>query len=324
MADDALRTQVVRALARDRLQRRLLAPSESLNGLTAGAVHADLGPDSPAGHIIDPLRGARFSSPISSIAGGFRRSIKPDILVAAGRQHYVLNPIACSNGPAVLQVSETTRLGQRVAAPGGAGLPPSHSTRVCGTSNAAALSTRRAALSYEQILTLRNEPGGEALTDDFVAVLLKCLLVHGASWNDWRSFTAAALGESDNRSRNTLRACAQFLGYGEPDWVRASVCTDERVIMLGCGQLGAEQAHVFRAPLPAALSAQRVRRRLTVTLAWLTPINTRNRSYRVADVWFDLSLPFIPSSLIQKDLRVSRLAGRSVTMPPHTTRTEAT
>lgn len=62
---------------------------------------------------------------------------------------------------------------------------------------------------------------------------------------------------------------------------------DQRVIMLGCGELTANQAHVYQVPLPPSLHAQTVRRRLTITLAWLSPINPRHRSYRAAALWFD-------------------------------------
>ena len=291
VTDADLRAQTLRAMARDRVKRRLLAPSESINAVTVGAAHADLGPNSPNADILDLFRAARYCSPISSVANGFRRSIKPDILVAGGRQYYrarIANP---NSSPAVLEVLRNqSRLGQHVAAPGGTAVPPSHTTRICGTSNASALTTRRAAQLFEQINALRADPGGEALSDDFVAVVLKALLVHGASWNDMQAVIDAALDERDNgpaRWNRVKRACAQFLGYGEADWARGSVCTDQRVIMLGCGRLNAGEAHVYNVPLPPALNAQRVGRRVTISLAWFTPINTRHRSYRVADLWFD-------------------------------------
>lgn len=291
ITDENLRAQTLRALARDRLQRRLLAPSESINALAIGAAHADLGPNSPNGDIVDPLRTARYCSPVSSVASGFRRSIKPDILVAGGRQYYrarITNP---SSSPAVLELLRNqTRLGQHVAAPGGTAIPPNHTTRVCGTSNASALTTRRAAQLFEQINTLGAEPGGDTLSDEFLTVMLKALLVHGASWNDLETIIDKALDEGDNGSvrwNRVKRACAQFLGHGEADWLRGSVCTDQRVIMVGCSCLNADEAHVYQVPLPSALSAQRVGRRLTITLAWLTPINTRHRLYRLARLWFD-------------------------------------
>ncbi|MGO8752937.1 MAG: hypothetical protein ACLQNE_43905 [Thermoguttaceae bacterium] len=42
-------------------------------------------------------------------------------------------------------------------------------------------------------------------------------------------------------------------------------------------------------PLPPCLSASKEKRRLTVTLAWFSPINTRHRSYRQAQLWFHLN-----------------------------------
>lgn len=48
-----------------------------------------------------------------------------------------------------------------------------------------------------------------------------------------------------------------------------------------------DEGHVYNVPLPPALGAQIVLRRLTITLAWFTQINPRHRSYRVADLWVD-------------------------------------
>lgn len=291
ISDENLRAQTFRAMARGRMQRRLLAPSESINALTVGAVHADLGPNAPMPTIIDPFRAARYCSPISSVASGFRRSVKPDILVAGGRQHYFLQMASGGSDPALLKIPQIqTQLGQQVAASGGTAIPPNHTTRVCGTSNATALTARRAAQLYDQVNALRGEPGGDVLSDELISVLLKALLVHGASWSDLQAVIDAALTEADSglaRWNRVKRACAQFLGYGEADWVRGSVCTDQRVIMLGCGWLNIGEAHVYQVPLPPALSAQPVRRRMTISLAWLTPINTRHRFYRIADLWFD-------------------------------------
>jgi hypothetical protein len=44
---------------------------------------------------------------------------------------------------------------------------------------------------------------------------------------------------------------------------------------------------VFRIPLPPSLQGQRVWRRLTVTLAWLSAINPFDRRYRRAHLWFE-------------------------------------
>jgi hypothetical protein len=81
------------------------------------------------------------------------------------------------------------------------------------------------------------------------------------------------------------RLKTRFLGYGEVIPERAMFCTDERVSALGWSSIKPDQGHVFHLPLPPALSATRVRRRLTVTLAWLTPGNPRDRRYRQAYLW---------------------------------------
>jgi len=68
MADDDLRGHVLRAMAHQRLQRRLLAPSEAVNALTVGALHAQSGPNGSTGHLVDLLRGAALPSPVRSHA----------------------------------------------------------------------------------------------------------------------------------------------------------------------------------------------------------------------------------------------------------------
>lgn len=122
-----------------------------------------------------------------------------------------------------------------------------------------------------------------------MAVILKAMLVHGASWGEFESlyyrvFIDPARGRRD--WQEVKRDCARFFGYGPADFDRGTICTDQRVIVLGCAEIEAGQGHVYNVPLPPALGAQTVKRRLTITLAWFTPINPRHRSYRVADLWF--------------------------------------
>ena len=114
--------------------------------------------------------------------------------------------------------------------------------------------------------------------------------MHGSSWADWYDLFANVFDGTDNGSERWWwinRACAQFLGYGSADFERGTVCTDQRVIVLGCGELSGDEGHIYNVPLPPAHSAQTVLRRLTITLSWLTPINPRHRSYRVAHLWVD-------------------------------------
>ncbi len=76
---------VVKALAMDTRNRRLLSPAETLNGLTIGAVHADA--SSPSlNRLIDPFVGTDLPNVISAHGPGYRRAIKPDVFLPGGRQ----------------------------------------------------------------------------------------------------------------------------------------------------------------------------------------------------------------------------------------------
>jgi Subtilase family len=291
MSDDDLRSHTLRSMAQQRVQRRLLAPAESINALTVGALHTQSSPHGNLGALVDVLRGADLPSPGNPVASGFRRSVKPEILVPGGRLHLERQIAAPAATNAVFSVTNApAQPGQLVAACHPARTSNQHAARACGSSNAAALTTRRAAQIVERLRELQAEPGGAALTDARMAVILKAMLVHGASWGDRYALFDQVFNGPDNgleRWWRIKRACAQFLGYGPADFDRGILCTDQRVIVLGCGELKAEAGHVYNVPLPPALNAQTVKRRLTITLAWFTPINPRHRSYRVADLWFD-------------------------------------
>ena len=82
---------------------------------------------------------------------------------------------------------------------------------------------------------------------------------------------------------------ARFLGYGRPDFGRVAVGEEQRVTVLGFGSLGDGDAAEFALPLPPGLSGVNVKRRVIVTLAWMSPINSRRQNYRVAHLWFDVA-----------------------------------
>jgi hypothetical protein len=58
---------------------------------------------------------------------------------------------------------------------------------------------------------------------------------------------------------------------------------------LGFGQLSDGEAHVFSLPLPPSLGSRPEWRRLTVTLAWLSPISASTQKYRTASLWFEMN-----------------------------------
>jgi hypothetical protein len=291
MSDADLRSHTLRCMGQQKVQRRLLAPAESINALTVGALHGQRAPIGNVGNYVDLLRGAALCSPLSSVASGFRRGVKPEILAPGGYRHYAPKLQTGPTTNAEFQLTTAAlQPGQLIAACHPTETSNQHAARACGSSNAAALTTRQAAQLAEELKELHTQPGGAALTGAQTAIILKAMLVHGASWEDYfQLFNQVFDGPDTGLERwwRIKRACAQFLGYGPVDFDRGTVCSDQRVIVLGSGALSAEQGHIYYVPLPPALNAQTVMRRLTITLAWFTPINPRHRSYRVADLWFD-------------------------------------
>ena len=89
-------------------------------------------------------------------------------------------------------------------------------------------------------------------------------------------------------NRRTFRDyVARFLGYGPIDFAKAMNCTEQRVTVLGFGEWSDNEGAEFALPLPPSLSSVNERRRLTITLAWMSPINSRHQNYRIAHLWFD-------------------------------------
>jgi hypothetical protein len=157
---------------------------------------------------------------------------------------------------------------------------------VRGCSNSTALATRAAAQLFEMLSELRAASPVAILPDGSIAVLLKALLVHGASWTeDWRALET--LLPADHNDADVRKLLMQLGGYGRLNVERVLECTAQRATMIGAGVLQPEQGHVYQIPLPTCLNASVEYRRLTITLAWMTPLNHRHRKYRSTVMWFD-------------------------------------
>lgn len=261
-------------------QRRIIAPAESMNSLTIGAIHGDAStvPNVHGRYDLVP-RGALAL--YSRVGHGYRRIIKPDIVLPGGRILYRERP----GGP-----RETTTLTavNGVAAPGHlVAAPPDNAggyTKYCrGTSNSAALGSRWAALAHGVIHSLRNGRE-EMLPEEFDAVLIKALLVHGAEWGPLGRLIAKLREDLPTR-RKKQDFIARVIGYGHANVGRALECTEQRATLLGVGKVRDGEAIIFQAPLPPCLRAQTVKRRLTITLAWISPTNARHARYRSARLW---------------------------------------
>jgi hypothetical protein len=85
------------------------------------------------------------------------------------------------------------------------------------------------------------------------------------------------------------------MGYGIPEIGRVLECTDQRATLLGFGELQDEQGHIFQLPLPPSLSTRYDWRRLTCTLAWLSPTAANTQKYRTANLWFEVEGVLAPN-----------------------------
>lgn len=298
---------ILRALARDTWQRSLLSPAETLNGVTVGAIHDDAsslprGPH-PSRGPFDPFSKRGLPSVVSAHGPGYRRAIKPDVFLAGGRQ-LVVEKLGTAHDNAIVQIRGSTSLpGQRVAVPGMAG----QLDRTCytsGTSNAAALASRAAGSLLSLLEELRNQPGNH-LPPEYDTVLTKTLLVHSADGTVARRRYEDILKTADN-GRTFREYVGRFLGYGSVQLNKVLTCTEERVTALGFGELNDGSADEFGFPLPPSLRASTDRRRLTVTLAWLSPTSFTRRGYRVAQLWFDPKNPLAPDRVLSDHRAVQR------------------
>jgi hypothetical protein len=138
---------------------------------------------------------------------------------------------------------------------------------------------------FDVIERLRAEPD-VSLPHEYETVLLKTLLIHGADWSGAGDLYEAILKNAQN-SRTFTDYTGRFLGYGVSNVPKVMVCTDQRVTVLGFGILDDGEGQEFHLPLPPSLSAVTEKRRLTVTLAWLTPVNSQRQNYRIAHLWFN-------------------------------------
>ncbi len=296
-----LQAHVIRAIASDTRHRRLLSPAEAVNALTVGAIHSDASNGQRIPRSVEPYCDDALPSIINAQGMGYRRAIKPEILLPGGRT--VLLESLQQGPTATFDVyTLTMEPGQCVAAPGPTAGDLSYNWYSRGTSNAAALASRTAMRLYDVLEELRQGPGGEIIETVPYAVWLKALLVHGANWGNSYEILKQSLHAPQN-SRKFKEYVTRLIGYGMVDPARASECTKERVTALGGGFLQNNQAHIHRFPLPPSLSGQHCWRRLVITLAWITPINPLHQLWRRADLWFTPPLDSLQLSRTQADWR---------------------
>ena len=281
---DARSSAFVRALANIQADRRLLAPGETVNGLTIGAKNSDwvsAADRAFARTNIDPYPSLDTSNPSSALGPGFAGSVKPDLLMPGAREHL---RVTASGGGAPIRVAPGRPgrgAGLKVAAPpSGQGLEGAESY-TNGTSAATSMASRTAHRIHDAL----EAAYGEAflhLPARNRAVLVKALLVHPARWPDTTaSFVRRLLGPHGKgqapRQKDNVR---RFVGYGPVDSDEAVACAADRATFWATGELGPEQRLPVSVPIPAAYGGKTLPHSLSATLAWFTPVLAGRRSYR--------------------------------------------
>ncbi len=292
---------VIQALYDDHRHRRLLAPAEALNVLTVGASHEDNAGAwiSPSSHQQTLVATDGLPSPFSALGRGYRRAVKPDVLAPGGRAVFNRQPGAQGVSATFEPAVGPTLPGQRVAAPGRLAGELNCAEFTTGTSNAAALTTRLAASVVDIVEELQRSNEGTVFSRLPSSLVAKALVVHSASWNGGAFEALAAALKTKENAPSFRDLASAFLGYGQIDTNRAIACTEQRATFLSGGFIQPEQQWIHSLPVPACLHAQNCWRKLTITLAWFTPIAPRSQKYR------GVSVAFIPPS--QSDLlHVSR------------------
>lgn len=279
---DRRRREATREHHRSLRNRRLLSPAEAINAVTVGALHADASSVELPDSILDVYE-PDCPAPYSASGFGFRRSVKPDVLLPGGRAVFERPaPGATALLPAT---TEAIGPGICVAAPGLAGQLDGFAY-TCGSSNAAALATRAIDKILERLEELSAPPEEFAFPDpQYHPVLAKALLVHAARWGDAADVLQGHLALAPQARR---RGLTQVLGYGAVDRERIASASNVRPLLIGAGSIAKDRRLNFSVPLPGGLSATTEWRRLAVTLAWLSPIAARSQQYRTARLAVDV------------------------------------
>ena len=272
--------KVLSGIDNNQRNHRLLSPAESMNSLTVGSLQGDFsGEISDKVRGFDPIDDMTLPAPYSRVGPGYRGTIKPEVLTTGGRLLYDKNP----TNPEILDPVITGEPpGIKTAHPGALPEVLTNTTYLAGTSNAAAIISHGTGHIYEMLEELR-ENNHDVLSRDFDAVLIKTLLVHSASQGECKNIYNVL--KSPTNGSKFDRYLSRYLGYGYVDISRVLECTQSRATAIGCGILKDGERHRYIIPLPASSSIG-IFLRLTITVAWLSPINPFHIGMRRAKLWF--------------------------------------
>ena len=255
---------------------RLFSPSESVNAITVGALYDDCS-QLPNQENVYRLVEDGVPAPYSAVGPGVNRAIKPELYMPGGR--LMVHGIAADGKPLYAQQTMTGP-GCQAAYPTQA-QPMLGEAYSVGTSDATALVSHAAGNLYEMLDEVFLRTGEEGVPREYAAVLLKAALAHGATWDSLERARENYYCEGRDRAD-------RWIGYGVPDFSKVISCSVDRVTAIGFGKLKNGDAHEYRLPFPVDLHSRGIGRRVTATLAYMTPIAFGRQEYRKAQLWFTL------------------------------------
>jgi hypothetical protein len=270
----ARRKAIVVGLDGVKSKRSMLSPAESINSLTIGAAHSDGSLEVLPATAVDPFPNVPLANLGSGVGLGWNRAVKPDILMPGGRQ--VAQP-SFNKGLRVHPL-EVGAFGQSVASPGVSVSSLSKVRRSSGTSNAAALATR-AGLRIADALDETFE-AEDWTTRKTAPCMLKALIAHGGSWGETGEGLIDYLPPVGARGLKQKENISRYMGYGLSNIDRVVSGDQHRITLLADDVIRANKRHEYRVPLPDELSSRKELRRITMTLAWLTPLRQGVAAYR--------------------------------------------
>lgn len=273
--------KVILGIEKNQRNHRLFSPAESMNSITVGSLQNDssgeLSSNIPA---FDPIDDESLPAPYSRVGPGYRGTIKPDVFTSGGRLLYDKNPL---DDKILDPVITNAPPGVQTASPGHLPESLTNTTFQAGTSHAAATVSHAAGHIYEMLEALREE-NADKLSRDFDALLIKALLVHSVAKGE-----SSAMYDILKNTTNRMRFkgyLSRYLGYGAVNFDRVLECTQTRATAIGYGTITDKQRHRYKFPIPAGSSIGSYLR-LTITLAWFTPINPFHVGMRRAKLWLE-------------------------------------
>lgn len=269
---------ILHGLASSIRNRTLLAPADSINALTVGAVNRDRAAAGALGNPgILPFAAANSFPNLSSAPGpGYGRSIKPDVLMSGGQE--LVLPTLGGTGVSVRPLKLNKPFGLKAASPYSGNGSYSSVSYVGQTSTAAAIATRTAHRLHD-VLEIAYGAAFLGLSSRHRALLLKALLVHRARWSNVTDKIDEAFGPGLHWQKRRANA-ARLLGYGIVDHDDILYCVKNRATAWAVGDVQKLGAAIVTLPLPASLSGKTVAKTIAVTLAWFSPTAPGRRSYK--------------------------------------------